>query len=596
MDLFVMAGITLEACERPISDIGLEVEPVTPQEAGKVQVPECTSATRPGTFVAALRQLSATQNLTEAEHRRWLSDVSRVAKRCGCPPEELPTDPLTLVPKLERVPVRPAHRKSWANMRSSLRAVARRAGVLPERSAPALLSAWSSLLEPMWDQASRHPIMPFARWCSGEGLEPSQINAATLRAYREHRRHTSYRLDLAQAIASIAGFWHGQMNRQPGWPSVHLVESLRPAPAKLDLSAFSPTFRADLDRYLEFLRGAKGPFEGRARALAPATILLHREILLSAATCWVQEKGPIENLTSLAQLVTAQAVRAALLRRFDVESGWKPSAPTAASILISLAEDFVKVDQPELETLKALRKRIRMPDSSRLSEGVRRKLTPFDDHRLRRELYRLPRELATEADAMRKDRPFQAACLHRQAVMLGILLESAMRRRDLFGLRLDRDFMQSPTGEPIGIDLRAAKNHVRVETKFSAGLRKLLQRHLAIHRPQLPGPESPWLIPNPDGSAHASVDGQSARISSLVSKRLGIPFSLQMIRHLTASILFESHPENAVVAQRKLGHTELKTTTRLYGEFSTRSAHEVWAGIVDELATRQKPAKRQVRR
>jgi len=75
---------------------------------------------------------------------------------------------------------------------------------------------------------------------------------------------------------------------------------------------------------------------------------------------------------------------------------------------------------------------------------------------------------------------------------------------------------------------------------------------------------SPWLFPAPKGAPRAP-DNITKMVGRAVRKALGVPFSPHMMRYILATLLYRRDPHNGVVVQRKLRHSSLKTTERMYG-------------------------------
>ena len=70
-------------------------------------------------------------------------------------------------------------------------------------------------------------------------------------------------------------------------------------------------------------------------------------------------------------------------------------------------------------------------------------------------------------------------------------------------------------------------------------------------------------------------------------RRLGVGFNLHLTRHIVATVLYEEDPGNAVVVQRVLGHTDVKTSERMYGEISTGAAQRIWGDSIDRTLDRR---------
>ena len=67
----------------------------------------------------------------------------------------------------------------------------------------------------------------------------------------------------------------------------------------------------------------------------------------------------------------------------------------------------------------------------------------------------------------------------------------------------------------------------------------------------------------------------------MVRDAVGAEFNLHLVRHLVATLLYDADPDNGPVAQRVLGHAQLKTTERIYGTLRTRGAQRNWADLLD---------------
>lgn len=593
--------------ERMTSLLQPRVEPSTEMaivdgEGQTACVPDAVANTPCSTFSEALALLKAEGRIPPRKLYRWESDVACVAKLVGARPETLPQCPGKLVPLLEAVKAsampgrkRLTH-KRWSSMQSSLRSVARAVGLIaPKRSRhtpSALGMAWQPRLEAL---SPRHcpPLKAFIRWCDARGIGPAEVTEGTLEDYGNWRAANTYTKRLPAILRDIRMAWNGMQRRMPDWPQRRLASPAgERRNARLPETAFPSTFQADLASYLAGLR-AMNPLEGRGKALAEPTIRLYRSTVMQAATIRASQLGGPEAVADLACLVTPEALRPILLHRHAVDgNAWRATSMHLAGILVGIAKDHVRLCPADLEQLRALRRRVSPTQPGRLPEKVRDRLAQFDDPRLRKDLFKLADELCKEAELMRAQKPFQAAAHHRRGILLHILLRSALRRRNLISLHLEEDFLRDHSGKVCGIRVRRTKNGITVQAEFPPALVRLFERHLMVFRPRLPGATSPWLIPSLDGTTHGSIEGHASALAKIVQKRLGADFNVHLARHLVATILYEQEGDNSVLTQRILGHTEVKSTQRMYGELSTAGAHHQWGKtidrIVDQRARRQR--------
>ncbi|MBL6081332.1 site-specific integrase [Belnapia sp. T18] len=547
----------------------------------------------PASFAISLATLEAERRMPPDTLSRWKSDVEQAATWIGLSPETLPTAPAALVPYLEKVKVgaklgnRRLKAKHWSNLQSSLRAVASAVGVLPpkrDRHMPLTLSPpWQARVGHL-PCTSRSPLMSLVRWCDSCNIGPDEVPADVLKEYGRWRAANSYTKHLPQVLQSIRMRWNSCQRRVPGWPQQRLTSpGLQPRPRNLPATAFPSTFQDSFDAFLAGLRATK-PLEGRGRALAEPTIALYGSKILLAATILAGQRGGPQAVPNVDCLATPEAMRLILLQRYHADGDtWTPTAVHLATVLVGLARNHLGLDDTALAPLRALQRKVLTPRAGRLPEKVRDRLAQFDDLQLRRALFTLADKLCTEAEEMRKEKPYQAAAHHRRGILLHLLLRSAMRRRNLIALNLQDDFVRDQRGEVTGIRAKHTKNGITIQAEFPHALSRLFKRHCAVFRPNLPGASSCWFVPSPDGTRHGSIDAQSAKLAQLVRKRLGADFNLHLTRHIVATILYEEDGDNSVLVQRTLGHTEVKTTTRMYGEISTAGAHHKWSEAIDDL-------------
>jgi len=76
----------------------------------------------------------------------------------------------------------------------------------------------------------------------------------------------------------------------------------------------------------------------------------------------------------------------------------------------------------------------------------------------------------------------------------------------------------------------------------------------------------------------------SNQLNRLVQDQVGAEFNIHLTRHLAVTLLLEDDPRNMSVAQRLIGHAQLKTTERYYGQARTRGAQRKWAQVLSRKA------------
>ena len=538
-----------------------------------------------------------------------ISAVKVLEKVTGLKADQLPTQPEHLGPIIERaMPARyriwPKH---WQNAVSSIRALLRACGLHAARTTGKPTDpAWVAHLSTMPTKWESQALLPFGRWCSDVGTKPEDVTEQSLERYAHYRRTSTIRTYVTQHISAIRIIWNRCVRaRLPGWPSRLLIAPRHPNVEALPLGCFPISLQEELAAYL-LKRTEPDAFDADHQRWRPATAREVRRFLIRAASLIAQRLGGPEHVKSLADIVTADAVEF-VLRHIYERSGhaWRGHAANFASYLLLVARDFVRVDAATVARIEELRgviiKRLREQRKPGLSERVNERLMPFDDPKILRRLFLLPDELYRMAkrqlDAKSSPRPVRAAQLSEQAVMLDLLRHDQMRRHDLASLNYLEDFKRDDKGRinRLWVSGDRTKNGIAIDTPIPPDLAKHLQNHWTVHRIQLRGSHSPWLFPSPKGEPRAP-DNVTKTLGRVVERMLGVKFTPHMIRHIVATLLYRIDPHNGVVVQRKLRHTNIKTTERKYGQMSNAGSNAVWQRELDQFRRAKVSAARRTKR
>lgn len=426
------------------------------------------------------------------------------------------------------------------------------------------------------------------RWASDNGTKTTEFGEQQLAAYVESRRLNEIRRGLRQLPKNIRSLWnHSVRTKVPGFPDRLLVVPRAPHIVAHPLNSFPAAFQAEVAAYLA-MRTRPDAFEESHSRWRSATATAARRMIQRTATVVADQCGGREHLRSLADISSIESVELVLRHLYDRTGGvWHQHAGNFANCLFLIARDFVRADDVTVARLKHLRdiisQRVRADRKPGLSERVKQKLMPFDNAKLLRQLFLLPGDLYRDAhdllQGIRKRSPksVRAAQRHEQALMLDLLILDPMRRQNLAQIDYQRDFHRDARGRitRLWISGDRVKNGISIDTPIPLALAKRIQTHLTLFRPHLRGAESCWLFPSPKGTPRAP-DNVTKAVSASVRKSLGVSFSPQMMRHILATALYRRDPNNGVVVQRKLRHTNVKATERMYGTMSNAGSNEIW--------------------
>ena len=569
----------------------------TPFEANMVDVEggPALQLVHPATLADALELARLNGSLPIDKLVQIASAIRVVEKATGLAADKLPSAPEYLTPIIQHAfPAR--HRiwpKRWQNALSMVRKLLRACDLLAPRvtglpSSP----AWAALIGALPANRERAAMLGFARWCSDAGIRPEDVTELTLTCYVDFRRTRTIRTYVAQLASTIRIIWNRAVRaRLPGWPSRLLTAPRHPNVEALPPDCFPLSFREELATYLSN-HTEPDAFDSDHQRWRPATASAVRRFLIRAASLVAQRLGGPEHVKSMADIVSVDSVEF-ILRHVYERSGnvWRPHVANFATYLLVVARDFVRVDAETVTRIETLRcviiKRAREERRPGLSERVDERLMPFDDPKILRRLFLLPGELYRIAKKqLEATNPsfVRAAQIHEQGLMMDLLRHDPVRRYNLASIDHLVDFQRDARGRITRLWIRGdrVKNGIAIDTPIPSYLAKRIHTHLTIYRPHLRGADSPWLFPSPTGKPRAA-DDITKTLGRAVARMLGVTFTPHMMRHIVATQLYRKDPHNGVVAQRKLRHTALKTTERIYGVMSNAGANEAWQRELDQF-------------
>jgi integrase len=263
------------------------------------------------------------------------------------------------------------------------------------------------------------------------------------------------------------------------------------------------------------------------------------------------------------------------------QEGWAASSPNVATILKRAARISQALDDTELREVERLCAMVRR-QPLRLCRMARERLAQFDDPAVLHRLLKLPDQCFTTADRMLVEGSSKrAAILHLRALALAILITKPLRREDLAQLDLATDFRRDKEGRIVGLSIPGHKTKTGrdEEAWFERPLIKRIQRHLQVFRPLLASSHSTYLFPG-QVHGHRSCNVMSDELKQLVQNQVGAMFNAHLVRHIAVQLLLEDHPDNMPVAQRLIGHGDLRMTERFYGAGRSRGAQRHWGDLL----------------
>jgi integrase len=568
----------------------------------EASVPMGSSTGKPATLAEAL-EIAATNDLLPAPQLLQVqADLKLIVRATGQRLDQLPASPRKLRSILDDVLPRGAKvsAKRWLNVKSSLRRLLRAVGVHAPRGGGQPLPAespWAEVLNRITPKSRRDAFAAFARWCAANAIEREQIDNDVITRYVDWRmsntlcRHPAQlRSTLRCILNDLAAHDAGEEQRR--------LRAPRPASrVALPIEAFPASFQTDLREYLH-RRLHADPFDTiQGRSIRPLTADGERILLVRAASVIAGHLGGPDKVTSLADLVEPERAKQVLLHFRERAGGkWVGIAGQMSNALIVVARLHVQVPPPIMAELEKLRCAIHkaLAEQRRTTRGLtgraRQRVSAFDDPRVVQRLFALPHATYPQAASLAANTPVRAAELHERALALDLVLHHPIRLGNLTSLRLDCHFIRDRQGHIVQLYIPGTeiKNGQDFRGAIPASLAARIELHVRRFRPSLTGAEGPYLFAGRTGGAR-STNCLGRNISALVAKGVGVKFNPHLVRHLAARMLLDADPNNAVVAQRVLGHASIKTTEVMYGALRNRSALNQWHEMVARTRRRSEP-------
>ena len=394
--------------------------------------------------------------------------------------------------------------KSFANIRSDFLAAVKATGFnLVERKSKTPLSpAWTELMESLSDKRTHIGLSRLARFASGSGIQPGEIDDAAIESFIAAVRRGSLHRKPNDLHRSVALIWN-EVAKQPGLHlQIVVVPSFRAPAKRIDWTLLPDSFQTDLGAYLNWCAGSD-PFDAdaRPRALSSRTLRLRRDQIHAAVTALLESGIKPAAVTSLRDLVSPDAVKRILRRRLEAESGRENAFNRdLAEVLVQIAREWAKVDAAVLAELKRLIGKMPMPASG-LTEKNKRFLRQFDDPAALRHLFNLPARLWAEVKRDPKAN-FRTLAKAQAALAISLLSYMPLRLQNLTALTFGTHLFLRDEARTIStLELSASEVKNRTELAFDIPphIAKMLIEYRDRIAPKIIGRRPERLFVNADG-------------------------------------------------------------------------------------------------
>ena len=546
------------------------------------------------TSLADVIALIAASDLSPVQQRDQTSAVRTVARLLKAQPGDIAADPAGLRQRLAAVApeAEDLSRGRWMNVRSLLgKALSLARTIQPSRSVQPVLPAWAQLLEPL-DRNRAIRLKPLARCLSAQAILPADVTLDHLNAYQDAILKDRLRAEPERTWHKLAAVWNACRREVAGWPDVEIPWVSRRQTYTLPWSAFAPSLKHDVDAFLLRLSGADLSEDGPSRPAGPGTLKTREYHLRLAASVLVIKGVPVDQLRTLADLVTLERVKLVLgflIERRGDSGGFRIGQ--MASFLAGVATHWVKLDDLELLRLKRLVSRF---PAGRLGMTAknRDRLRPLDSPEVVGKFLGLSERI--RADVEKDKRPLQRNALKAQtAVAIAILQVAPIRIGNLVSIDMGRHLIKRGDNIYLVFEADEVKNKEPIDFVLPESVVDIIAWYAVGYRGALLRAPTQALFPG-NGAGPKSVQALRPQISKAVFDYAGLKFNPHLARHAAGKIFLDQRPGQYEVVSRLLGHKSIATTMAIYTGAETRSAGQHYAKVIDGLRTAQ-PSVRQRR-
>ena len=527
-------------------------------------------------IAAVIQRIGEDKELSAQRRAALASALRSMARLLGQDPAVMPAMPGTYRSRVARLT--PAgtglSAKRLANIRSDALYALRRYGVLTRRCAlPALSPAWRVI----WDgliKYQRCTLSRFMRWCSANGIEPADLSDEAAQRFLKDLERESFIGNPRCLVQRCCRVWNAVAATQDAGALPKLTVPQFHECYVVPVERLPEAFQADLAAFCGHLAGADPLAEnGPPRPLRPISVFRRRFQILQLVSGLIARGRPAETIRGLADLVTPDALRDALLFFLD-RSGGRPTTQISqlANVALMIAKHWVSADLATIAAIRKLKARVAC-DGRGMTDKNAARLRQFDDPENLHRLLLLPEQVFSEL--RHRGDPGRAACVQaRTALAVAILIAAPIRLGNLVALRMGVHLLSSRrTGGVwhIAIPADETKNTRALEFPLPTYVVALLRQYLERHRPHIAPPGSDYLFASPSGG-HLATDSLGPQISRFVRQRTGLEVNPHLFRHLAAKLVLEDTPGGYGIAQDILGHKNPQTTRNFYAGTETTAS------------------------
>lgn len=512
--------------------------------------------------------IAGRDGLTKIQRDRHQSNVRRIARLvCGHAETSLAdvcADPDRLEESFARALATcdPQDRKKVGNLVSHGR-LALRAGGVPIRDGHGrkpLSTAWTDSTRKLKLQEwERTALANFAAWCTGQSIEPREVEQSTFDRYETVHGQTHGRARDSksgrQQFRALVRVWNEHVHAKRLGGVEHINCEDRTDWYRFPQGEWPEVFRAEVEDWARYAQHCNPKDPTAPKPVGAVTAANEARLIFAMASAYCRQTGlSPASISSISDFVNAEGAGKIfdfMYRRADRVAGAQSDRTEGlyqvARLLAKLGKYWLKL--PPLLLVLLLKYRHGLGPSVHqadnripLSEGRRRIIAAFSDERLAEKLRDLP-------TAIYEDFPFDRMLTDSEVVKyttafaLSFIWVTRAAPKLLVSVKLEDLLYDLEDGAPV-VFMRYDRWDA-TSLRFVGERARLFRLYLKYVRPLQPGRSTPYLFPGMSGPCNANWF--SKKIAALTHEHLGVRVTAsQVIAAITMAAALKSSPEMAV--------------------------------------------------
>jgi site-specific recombinase XerD len=439
-----------------------------------------------------------------------------------------------------------------------------------------LAPSWDYLLALLPGPQQRYRLVTFARYASGMGVEPPDVDDDFASTFLASLRSDPFMKDPSALDRRMRLAWNRAAREIPGWPQHRLSLAYKRPGYCLKWDEVPESYRQDVEALLAHLARKTGRLRGGPRrALRPESIIKRRFQLLQAVSISHRRRGDLAQIASLRDIIDLDRA-ASILEFFLEQHAGEPGSQSTGmlDLFIIIAKHWAKVDAAWLEELTSFRDSAGCT-SIGLTEKNRNLLLQFNSERNLGALLHLPARLARAIRAKKTITEADALSVQ-SAVLIEIELMTAIRLKNLTTLRRDTHLVPVRDSEEDRLTLvlveGETKNREPGQFPLPSATADLIRFYIDKCRPLLSQDPAGWLFPGEKPGTHKNRTHIGRQIKNTIFKHTGLRLNTHAFRHLLSKLHLKENPGELEIIRRFLGHKRIETTMNAYVGFNAEAA------------------------